>query len=78
MRSSITGAISAIDERRDAYICPEGKESKRWAQQKREGKQPLILTLLEVLALEIKVNYAPMLGWYPLLMLQGAGYITGG
>ena len=29
------------DEARDAYICPEGKELKRWAEQKREGKLPL-------------------------------------
>jgi len=31
------------DEARDTYICPEGKELKRWAEQKREGKSPLIL-----------------------------------
>jgi transposase len=31
------------DEARDSYICPEGKELKRWAEQKREGKPPLIL-----------------------------------
>jgi transposase len=31
------------DEVRDSYICPEGKELKRWAEQKREGKPPLIL-----------------------------------
>jgi transposase len=31
------------DEARDTYICPEGKELKRWAEQKREGKPPLIL-----------------------------------
>ena len=31
------------DEWRDVYICPEGKELKRWAEQKREGKPPLIL-----------------------------------
>jgi len=31
------------DEARDAYICPEGKELKRWAEQKREGKPPLIV-----------------------------------
>jgi len=31
------------DEARDTYICPEGKELKRWAEQKREGKPPLIV-----------------------------------
>jgi len=31
------------DEARDTYICPEGKKLKRWAEQKREGKPPLIL-----------------------------------
>ena len=31
------------DEARDTYICPEGKELKRWAVQKREGKPPLIV-----------------------------------
>ena len=31
------------DEARDSYICPEGKELKRWAEQKREGKPPLLL-----------------------------------
>jgi transposase len=31
------------DEETDTYICPEGKELKRWAEQKREGKPPLIL-----------------------------------
>jgi transposase len=31
------------DEGRDTYICPQGKELKRWAEQKREGKPPLIL-----------------------------------
>jgi transposase len=31
------------DEGTDAYICLEGKELKRWAEQKREGKPPLIL-----------------------------------
>ena len=31
------------DEARDVYICPEGKELKRWAEQKRESKPPLIL-----------------------------------
>jgi transposase len=31
------------DEARDTYICPEGKELKRWAEQKREGKSPLIV-----------------------------------
>jgi len=31
------------DEARDAYICPEGKELKRWAEQKREGKSLLIV-----------------------------------
>jgi transposase len=31
------------DEARDTYICPEGKELKRWAEQKREGKTPLIV-----------------------------------
>jgi len=31
------------DETRDTYICPEGKELKRWAEQKREGKPPLIV-----------------------------------
>jgi len=31
------------DETRDSYICPEGKELKRWAEQKCEGKPPLIL-----------------------------------
>lgn len=31
------------DEERDVYICPEGHELKRWQEQKREGKTPLIL-----------------------------------
>jgi len=31
------------DEVRDTCICPEGKELKRWAEQKREGKPPLLL-----------------------------------
>jgi transposase len=31
------------DEARDTYICPEGNELKRWAEQKREGKPPLLL-----------------------------------
>lgn len=31
------------DEARDTYICPEGKELKRWAEQKREGRPPLIV-----------------------------------
>ena len=31
------------DEVRDTYICPEGKDLKRWAEQKREGKPPLLL-----------------------------------
>ena len=31
------------DEARDTYICPEGKELKRWAEQKRDGKPPLIV-----------------------------------
>jgi len=31
------------DEVRDIYICPGGKELKRWAEQKREGKPSLIL-----------------------------------
>jgi transposase len=31
------------DEARGTYICPEGKELKRWAEQKREGKPPLLL-----------------------------------
>ncbi len=31
------------DETRDTYICPEGKELNRWAEQKREGKPPLIV-----------------------------------
>jgi hypothetical protein len=31
------------DEAIDAHICPEGKELKRWAEQKREGKSPLIV-----------------------------------
>jgi transposase len=31
------------DEVRDTYICPEGKELKRWAEQKREGKPSLLL-----------------------------------
>jgi len=31
------------DEARDIYICPEGKELKRWTEQKREGKSPLIV-----------------------------------
>jgi len=30
-------------EMRDTYICPEGKELKRWAEQKREGKPSLLL-----------------------------------
>jgi transposase len=31
------------DEVRGSYICPEGKELKRWSEQKREGKLPLIV-----------------------------------
>jgi transposase len=31
------------DEAKDIYICPEGKELKRWAEQKRDGKTPLIV-----------------------------------
>ena len=31
------------DEVRDTYICPEGKELKRCAEQKREGKPSLLL-----------------------------------
>jgi len=31
------------DEARDTYICPEGKELKRWSEQKRERKPPLIV-----------------------------------
>ncbi|MCI2425342.1 transposase, partial [Candidatus Acetothermia bacterium] len=31
------------DERRDAYVCPEGKDLKRWAEQKRGGKPPLVI-----------------------------------
>ncbi|MFC1982618.1 transposase [Chloroflexota bacterium] len=31
------------DEARGTYICPEGKELKRWAEQKREGKPPPIV-----------------------------------
>jgi len=31
------------DEATDTYICPEGKELKRWAEQKREGKPSLIV-----------------------------------
>jgi hypothetical protein len=31
------------DEVRDTYICPEGKELKRWAGQKREEKSSLLL-----------------------------------
>jgi transposase len=31
------------DEGRDVYVCPEGKDLKRWAEQKREGKPPLVL-----------------------------------
>jgi transposase len=31
------------DEVRDTYICPEGEELKRWMEQKREGKPPLLL-----------------------------------
>ena len=31
------------DETRDTYICPEGKELKRWAEQRREEKPPLLL-----------------------------------
>jgi hypothetical protein len=31
------------DEVRDAYICPEGKELKRWAGEMREGKTPLLV-----------------------------------
>jgi transposase len=31
------------DEVRDTYTCPEGKELKRWAEQKREGKPSLLL-----------------------------------
>jgi transposase len=31
------------DKERDTYVCPEGKELKRWAEHKREGKPPLIL-----------------------------------
>jgi transposase len=31
------------DEGRDVYVCPEGKDLKRWAEQKRDGKPSLIL-----------------------------------
>jgi len=31
------------EEERDTYICPEDKELKRWAEQRREGKPPLLL-----------------------------------
>ena len=31
------------DEGRDVYVCPEGKDLKRWAEQKREGKPSLVL-----------------------------------
>ena len=31
------------DEARDTYICPEDKELKRWAEQKREGQPPLVI-----------------------------------
>jgi transposase len=31
------------DEARDTYICSQGKELKRWVEQKREGKPPLIV-----------------------------------
>ena len=31
------------DEERDIYVCPEGRELKRWAERKREGKLPLLL-----------------------------------
>jgi transposase len=31
------------DKGADTYICPEGKELKRWTEQKREGKPPLII-----------------------------------
>jgi len=31
------------DEVRDIYICPEGEELKRWAEQRRKGKPPLLL-----------------------------------
>lgn len=33
----------AYDLPTDAYTCPEGKQLSRWAEQKREGKPPLIL-----------------------------------
>ncbi len=29
---------------RDKWVCPEGKELKRWAEQKREGKPSLLLS----------------------------------
>ncbi len=31
------------DEARDTYVCPEGRDWVRWAEQKREGKMPLLL-----------------------------------
>ena len=31
------------DEARDTYVCPEGRDLIRWAEQKREGKVPLLL-----------------------------------
>ena len=31
------------NEARHTYVCPKGKELKRWAEQKREGKPPLIV-----------------------------------
>jgi transposase len=31
------------DEARDTYVCPEGKELKRWTEQKREAKPALIV-----------------------------------
>jgi len=31
------------DGERDIYLCPEGKELKRWQERKREGKPPLVL-----------------------------------
>ena len=31
------------DEAKDIYVCPEGKELKRWTEQKREGKPSLIV-----------------------------------
>jgi hypothetical protein len=52
------------DEVRDTYICPEGKELKRWAEQKREGKPSLFLYRGESCReCAVKEPCLPQAGW---------------